>query len=195
MNFDKKYIKAAGNYLEEKYDKAFTFKHLGKDLWSDKTRTYIFTDSNANEVTVEVYKDDYRDNYGRVLYDEAKQAELQAIFGGDIKVYVSSIAAYFSENASFTSADEYFKNCPVVYVKVLAKQPMDFDEIADTLLKHNREENIYYSVVIYILEAQAYDHLHDYYDEIKPMSISAYGSFDINRNNEIPNKSWVNDDE
>ncbi len=180
------------SYLEDKYDDDFTYIGNGDDLWSDKQTTSIYEDKNGKEFSVEEYRGDYIDNYSSVLYDGEIQAELQALYGNDYKVFFSSVGAFFSENRHFDSSNDYLKSCSPVSVEIVVQQAKDYDEIVETLLRYindTQSMNTYYSAVIYDLNANAYDNISSYGDEILPSDIESYGSFSI-KNGQIEDKSW-----
>lgn len=179
-----KNTKTAEDYLLTKYGSEFSFVSYGDDVWSSKSKSSNFSDTEGREFTVKENNGYFTDNYASVLFDIAAGEYVATFFGEDTKVYISTQSVFLPATRKFDSMSEYLKDCSVINVAIFTKRIGEYEEVAETLL--NALSDCFASAVIYCVDEANLAEVREYKSFVNTI---ASESFWI-ENNEISSRSW-----
>lgn len=148
------------NYLQDKYNKNFTFVGEGDDVWSSNTITKIYSDNNKNEFKIKINDDYLSDNYYSVIYDEEISKYYQNEFTSSYKVFVSSESYYTNNSKSYTNVNEYIDDIVGLNVSIYTTDN-NIETTKNKLDKIIFNGN-YVSGVIYVVSNDDFVNITDY---------------------------------
>ena len=147
------------NYLQNKYNKDFTFVGEGDDVWSSNTITKIYSDNKKNEFKIKINDNYLSDNYYSVIYDEEISKYYQNEFTSNYKVFVSSESYYTNNSKSYANVNEYIDDIVGLNISIYTTD----DNIETT--KNKLDEIIfnsnYVSGVIYVISNDDFVNIND----------------------------------
>lgn len=172
------------SYLYNKYGSDFSFVSEEDDVWSSKSKSYMFVDNNENHFLVRNSSGYLTDNYSSVLFDSIASMSACAGFGAEVKVYIKTTSTFFDSTKQFNEFMAYLSECPVINVAVYTTENYDNDEIANSL-----KESLIgctASVVIYHVADDIFASVNDFVSDISTISSVSFWI----ENNSISEKSW-----
>lgn len=171
-------------YLSTKYTGDFTYISDGNDVWSSKTKTYVYSDENGNSFNVKNTDGVLIDNYCSVLFDDTANQNIAEKSAFDFKLFVNTESTFFGSSDTFENYITYLTECPVVDICIYTVKSDENDKIADMLLESFK--NCTASVVIYVVSDETYSNAYRYGDSAGVLSSQTFWIKD----NSITSKSW-----
>lgn len=169
-------------YLSTKYTGDFTYISDCNDVWSSKTKTYVYSDKKGNHFNVKNTDGVYIDNYCSVLFDDITNKSISNKF--DFKLFINTESTFFGSTDKFENYSTYLTECPVVDICVYTAKSDEYDEIANMLLKQFKDCTA--SVMIYVVSDRTYDNVDRYGDSTEVLSSQSFWIED----KMISSKSW-----
>lgn len=156
------------SYLYNKYGSDFSFVSEEDDVWSSKSKSYVFVDDNENRFLVRNSSGYLTDNYSSVLFDSIASKNVCMDLGPKVKVYIKTTSTFFDSTKKFDEFMTYLSECPVINVAVYTAEDYDDDELANRL-----KESLIgctASVVIFHVTDDIYASVNDFVSDISTMS-------------------------
>lgn len=171
-------------YLSTKYTGNFTYISDGNDVWSSKTKTYVYSDENGNSFNVKNTDGVLIDNYCSVLFDDTANKNIAEKYAFDFKLFVNTESTFLGSSDKIENYSTYLTECPVVDICIYTVKSDEYDKIADMLLEPFK--NCTASVVIYVVSDETYSNAYRYGDSAGVLSSQTFWIKD----NTITSKSW-----
>lgn len=172
------------SYLQNKYSSDFSFVSEEDDVWSSKSKSYVFVDDNENRFLIRNSSGYLTDNYSSVLFDSIASKNACVGLGPKVKVYIKTTSTFFDSTKKFDGFMTYLSECPVINVAVYTAENYDNDELANRL-----KESLIgctASVVIYHVADGIFASVNDFVSDISTISSVSFWI----ENNSISEKSW-----
>lgn len=173
------------DYLNNRYQKEFTYVSKGDKKAYDNTDCYVFQDAEGRKFVVKDHKYNYADNYSAILYDEEITESFQGLFKESVKIFVNTQSVFFNDNAEYSTYKEYMECCSVINATVCITKDTDYDTVAEQICNNAGESAM--SAVIHIVKRDSIDEM--YSEDIDKENIIESSSFWI-ESGKIWNAEW-----
>ena len=171
-------------YLSEKYGTQFVYIGKGDDVWSSKSKSYIFADMDNRQLIVKDTDGYFADNYGSSVYDVLASECFSQESNMESKIFINTQSVFFGFGKKFNGYKDYLCECPVVNVAVYVVGDCDWDIIAEKLKCLLGDCTV--SAIVYNVDANTYNSLEHFGTT---SNILSFASFWI-EDNTISEKSW-----